>query len=281
MLVYLLIQIENRWLHSKSKLLQENPATFAEVSFMLTELHVPLVTLFVITAQKKDILLKSVNPQRRVLLSMQYISLHSARLQPPALQVLDMLQFQFKSMIFFNLTALIDSCSSENFISEKAFKRLQIPATPSDKKVTMAMTSMESSIIGQCNVKIVLNGNTHKNVRLDILKSLCSDVILGYDFQKQHKNLTFQFGGNKEDLIVSSSFPKTVSALDTKQPISPLIANVADVDPPTSFKTAPGRSTRVCIKLWSPQMGNRSTQPTQMNSFLEALEQENNTGPCG
>ncbi len=43
-----------------------------------------------------------------------------------------------------NMTALIDSCSSENLMSEKAFKRLQITATPSSKNVIMALTSMES-----------------------------------------------------------------------------------------------------------------------------------------
>ena len=34
------------------------------------------------------------------------------------------------------------------------------------------------------------------------LENLCSDIILGYDFQKQHKNLIFPFGGEKEELIV-------------------------------------------------------------------------------
>ena len=35
------------------------------------------------------------------------------------------------------------------------------------------------------------------------LENLCSDIILGNDFIKQHKNLTFPFGGEKEDLIVT------------------------------------------------------------------------------
>ena len=68
-----------------------------------------------------------------------------------------------------SLTALIDSCSSDNFISENAFKRLQIPASPSSKKVTMASTSMETPISGQCNVAIEVNGRKYQ-VRLDILQ---------------------------------------------------------------------------------------------------------------
>ena len=129
---------------------------------------------------------------------------------------------------------------------------------------------MESSIIGQCNVKIVLNGNTYRNVRLDILQSLCSDVILGYDFQKPHKNLTFQFGGNKEDLIVSSSFPKTVSALDTKQPISRLIANVADVDPPTLFKTVTNDVKPIATKSLLFNKDDRAFIRDQISSILAA-----------
>ena len=163
-----------------------------------------------------------------------------------------------------NQTALIDSCSSENFISEKAFKRLQIPATLSDKKVTMAMTSMESSIIGQCNVTIVLNGNTYKNVRLDILQSLCSDVILGYNFQKQHKNLIFHYGGNEEDLIVTSGSPKTVSVLDTKQPI------VADVDPPTLFKNITDDVKPIATKSRFFTKDDRAFIQDQISSLLEA-----------
>ena len=136
-----------------------------------------------------------------------------------------------------SMTALIDSCSSDNFISEDAFKKLQIPAHPSSRKVTMAQTSMESPIIGNCNVSIELKGKRSDNVRLDILHNLCSDVILGYDFQKQHKNLTFHYGGNKEDLVITNSTLKVVSTVNTKQPLPQQItdANVAAVDPPIFF----------------------------------------------
>ena len=135
-----------------------------------------------------------------------------------------------------NMTALIDSCSSENFICEKAFKRLQIPAIPSSKNVTMALTTMESPIVGQCIVTIVLNGKKYENVGMDIIRNLCSDVILGYDFQKQHQNVTFQYGGAKEDLVVSSNVVETISAIDALD-AKKSTANVADVDSPILFKS--------------------------------------------
>ena len=118
-----------------------------------------------------------------------------------------------------DMTALIDSCSSNNFISEGAFKKLQIPAHPSSSKVTMAQTSMEFPIIGMCNAAIEWKGKRYNNVRLEILRNLCSDIILGYDFQKQRKNLTFHYGGNKEDLVIRSSIPEIVYTVKTKQSI--------------------------------------------------------------
>lgn len=48
------------------------------------------------------------------------------------------------------MNALIDSCSSNSFISDSAFKRINVPMTPSDKKVSLALTSMESSVKGSC-----------------------------------------------------------------------------------------------------------------------------------
>ena len=137
-----------------------------------------------------------------------------------------------------NLTALMDSCSSDNFISEDTFKRLKVPLQPSNKKVTMALTSMESVIIGHCFLTIILKGQKYDNVRLDILRNLCSDVILGYDFQKQHKNLTFELGGSKEDLVVTTNSQPIISTVDTDErlPSQTTTAQVADVDPPALFK---------------------------------------------
>jgi len=169
-----------------------------------------------------------------------------------------------------SMTALIDSCSSDNFISEDAFKKLQIPAHPSSRKVTMAQTSMESPIIGNCNVSIELKGKRYDNVRLDILHNLCSDVILGYDFQKQHKNLTFHYGGNKEDLVITSSTLKVVSTVNTKQPLPQQItdANVAAVDPPTLFKSIPNDVKPIATKSRFFNKDDRAFIQDQISSLL-------------
>ncbi|XP_065658048.1 uncharacterized protein LOC136082565 [Hydra vulgaris] len=90
-----------------------------------------------------------------------------------------------------SLTALIDSCISDNFISKKIIDTLKIETLPSKRKISMALTKTESGLVGCCSVNLELNGLLYNNVQFGILENLCNDIILGYDFQKQHKNLIF------------------------------------------------------------------------------------------
>ena len=39
-------------------------------------------------------------------------------------------------------------------------------------------------------------------MRLNGLENLCSDIILGVDFQSQHQNLIIKFKGESLDLVV-------------------------------------------------------------------------------
>ena len=84
-----------------------------------------------------------------------------------------------------DFTALIDSYSSDSFISKDAFKTLHTELKPSIKKVSMALTSIESATVGHCYVTLDLSGYRYNNIQVDVLKNLRSDIILGYDFQKQ------------------------------------------------------------------------------------------------
>ena len=58
---------------------------------------------------------------------------------------------------------------------------------------------MEPGLVCFCSVNLDLNGLLYNNVQLGVLENLCSDIIHGYDLQKQYKNLIFTFGGEKED----------------------------------------------------------------------------------
>ena len=88
------------------------------------------------------------------------------------------------------MDALIDSCSSESFISEDAFRKLNIPMIHSSNTVSMALTSMETKVIRTCQLNLLLNENLYENVSVGILKHLCSDIdtdMTWHDFQKQYQ----------------------------------------------------------------------------------------------
>lgn len=103
------------------------------------------------------------------------------------------------------LEALMDSCSSDSFISEKMATKLKLQIHSSTKEVSMASTTINTNSPGYCVVKIKLNGQTYPSTRLSVLKDLCCDLLLGQDFQKQHESLTFEYGGDRPPLKVSTS----------------------------------------------------------------------------
>ena len=66
----------------------------------------------------------------------------------------------------------------------------------------MTLTTLETKLIGHCNVNLTLNDIDYENIRS--FKKICSDVILGYDFPKQHNNILFPLGGEKSDFVISN-----------------------------------------------------------------------------
>ena len=93
------------------------------------------------------------------------------------------------------LAALIDSCSSESFINEQVANRLKLTLSPSTRNIPMALTTLKTDIIGCCTVDITLNNCTYPEVKLSVLKDLCSDMILRHDFQNRHKRVTIELHG--------------------------------------------------------------------------------------
>ena len=133
------------------------------------------------------------------------------------------------------LTALIDSCSSESFINEQVANRLKLTLSPSTRNISMALTTLKTDIIGCCTADITLNNCTYTNVILSVLKDLCSDVILGHDFQKRHKRVTIELHGPQSDLIVSNS-PSCALAAASVDELS-LFANVNPDSKPIATKS--------------------------------------------
>ena len=116
------------------------------------------------------------------------------------------------------LTALIDSCGSESFINEQVANRLKLTLPPCTRNISMVLTTLKTDNIG-CIADITLTSCTYPRVKLRVLKDLCSDIILGHDFQIRHKRLTIELYDPQSDLIVSNSSSCALAAASVDEPV--------------------------------------------------------------
>ena len=100
--------------------------------------------------------------------------------------------------------ALFDSGSNESYIHPSLVQVAAIPVNPSSSTVAMATTLLSTKIEGFCTVTLNYQGHTYKDFRVSVMPGLCSDLILGLDFQSQHASVTFKYGGAKPPLSVCS-----------------------------------------------------------------------------
>ena len=93
---------------------------------------------------------------------------------------------------------LIDTNNTDySFISEKLARLFKLKATPIPLDVGMAAASLSSQSSGYCVVNLTVQSQLYSNVKLHLLRGLCTDIILGTDFQEQHESITITYGGSK------------------------------------------------------------------------------------
>ena len=115
------------------------------------------------------------------------------------------------------LTALIDSGSSESHLNSEVCKTLKLEIYPSERQVQIASSTIKIKSCGFCVVNVKLKDASYESVRLNVFDNLCSDVILGLDFQTQHQRLVFEFNGDSPDLIVSPDSRCALIAASTEE----------------------------------------------------------------
>ena len=98
--------------------------------------------------------------------------------------------------------ALLDTGSTESFVSEEFATSAQMHIIPSLGHVAMASLSHRAKIAGQCHVDFNLNGERYRDVKLSVLPALCTDILLGQDFLRLHKSIEIPFGGDRPTLSV-------------------------------------------------------------------------------
>ena len=101
-----------------------------------------------------------------------------------------------------SLSALIDSGSSESFISESLGKLLKVQIIPSSASITMASTSLVTQVIGECFINFTIANRDYDNTKFLILPNLCCEMLLGQDFMRLHDSVRIQFGGPQPQLKI-------------------------------------------------------------------------------
>ena len=92
--------------------------------------------------------------------------------------------------------ALIDSGSTEkSFISGKLVSLLGLSVKPEKSDVRMAAGEIALPVLGYCTIDLKLQERHYPDVRVSVLQDLCTDLILGTDFQSRHSKLIIDYGG--------------------------------------------------------------------------------------
>ncbi|XP_055878884.1 uncharacterized protein LOC129925016 [Biomphalaria glabrata] len=98
------------------------------------------------------------------------------------------------------LDALIDTGSSDSYISASAVRKYRFKTFHSSKLINTNLTGYTR---GHVNADIKSKCSTYKDFKLHILDNLCEDVILGHDFLEQHESVQITFQGFKPSMVLN------------------------------------------------------------------------------
>ena len=113
--------------------------------------------------------------------------------------------------------ALIDTGSTENFISAAVVKKRKLKTFPSSNKISMATGDLVKETQGYILVDLEYKGMLYRNIKLSVLSNLCAEIILGHDFLGLHQSIEIPFDGDRE-------------------PVSFCNLAAAKIEPPTLFE---------------------------------------------
>ena len=130
------------------------------------------------------------------------------------------------------VTALLDTGSSLSFIRYDVATRLNLKIKPSSVHVQMASSNLITDVKGSCVIKLEILERKYDEINLLLIENLCSDVILGQDFFKLHKSITFNFDGAKDNTHILHLLEVCSSAASVEPPslFSNLTANCKPID---------------------------------------------------
>ena len=156
-----------------------------------------------------------------------------------------------------HVSTSIDLGSSLSYMNERTPKELLrcwICLSISRLLKCVWLWVLRLEVIGHCYVGLTLNDKVYNNVYVGVMENLCCDVLLGQDFQRQHRRVVFEYGGPKPEFIISSTSNKTctVVAANTQCPsiFGNLMADCHPIAVQSGRYSAPGW-VRVASSTWN------------------------------
>lgn len=101
-----------------------------------------------------------------------------------------------------SVEALFNSGSSESFIHPDIVKKANLRRFPIERTVAMAKSSFSTTITSYCVIDLEYRGRKYEQLKVSVLPNLCTNLILGLDFQAKHESVTFEYGGSETPLTV-------------------------------------------------------------------------------
>ena len=98
--------------------------------------------------------------------------------------------------------ALVDTGSSESYVSPELVQKLGLKQLHSVKSISMASTKHTTKTLGHVFTNFQYNNITYEKIKLNILPELCADILLGHDFLEQHECVKIPFQGTLPTLSV-------------------------------------------------------------------------------
>ena len=128
-----------------------------------------------------------------------------------------------------NAYALIDTGSTQSFISQSFVGKHNYPTTPYESLITMASESHTCRTVGVCKLDISIGGVNIGLTHFLVLEKLCCDIIIGHDVLRNHKGFTINLAGHLPKIELNGP-PKvlafTIANIDPSPLFSNLTANV-------------------------------------------------------
>ena len=155
------------------------------------------------------------------------------------------------------LSTVIDSGSSSSFINDKTARILGIHATPCRDVISLASSNSLGHVTGRCRVDVKIGNNFYPDTELGILEDLCTDLLLGGDFQKRHKRVVFEYNGSKPDLVVPNDNDLVTS-----------VVAASDIEPATLFNNLSSDCRPIATKSRRFNSDDRSFISREIENLL-------------